>query len=151
MKKKIGFISILFVMLLILTGCGNKTAITTSKFISLTESEGYTISDVKDQFDEDYLKEATVAMGDGYQIEFYVLDSEFNAKNMFKYNKKIFLNYKGGLTSEVSSEVGNYSTYSLQSDGYYMYLSRVDNTLIYVRVESKYKDNVKNTIDKLGY
>lgn len=151
MKKKIILFSMFFIVLMILTGCGSKKAITTKEFINITENNGYVIVDAKDQFDYDYIKEATIAKEDDYQLEFYVLDNISNANGMFEHNKSIFESYKDGISAETSTNIGNYSTYSLQSGGYYMYLSRVDNTLLYIRVKGIYKDNVKNIVDKIGY
>lgn len=70
LRKRIFFVSMMFIMLLFLTGCGNKKAITTKDFINITESNGYKIVDAKDQFDYDYIKGATVAIKVEYQIEF---------------------------------------------------------------------------------
>lgn len=70
---------------------------------------------------------------------------------MFDNNKSIFESYKIGLSAEKSTSFKNNSTYSLSSDGYYMYLSRVENTLLYIRVKDIYKDKVKTIVDKLGY
>lgn len=149
-KRKILFFSMVFV-LIFLTGCVNKKAVTTNEFINVVKSNGYEVKDVKDQFNYDYIKEATLAINDDYQIEFYVLDNASNAKKMFESNKQIFESYKSGVSTEASSNVGNNSIFTLNSNGYYMYLSRIDNTLLYIRVESKYKDNVKSIVSKLGY
>ena len=54
-------------------------------------------------------------------------------------------------SSESSSSMGNYSSYTLVSNGYYMHLCRVDNTLLYVKVSDTYKDSVKKLINELGY
>ncbi len=136
-----------------LTGCGNKTEITTDQFKSKVESNGLLTTDVTTQYSEyEYVKEATVALKEGeYQIEFYVLDNEANATSMFNTNKTIFETYKGNASKETSSSVGNYSKYTLQSNDLYMYLCRVKNTLLYIKVDDKYKDDVKNIVKDLGY
>ena len=152
-NKSILFGVVCFLMLFALTGCGSKTAITTSDFKSKTENLGYTNIDVTSQYSSyDYIQEATVAQSsDGYQVEFYVLDDKGNATSMFNTNKSTFESYKGNSSSESSSSMGNYSSYTLTSSGYYMHLCRVDNTLLYVRVKDTYKDSVKNLIKELGY
>lgn len=135
------------------TGCGNKKAISTSTFKSITEENNYITSDVTNQsISYEYVNEATVAQSsEGFQIEFYVLDSESNAINMFNTNKDIFESYKGNTSTETSSNIGNNTIYTLTSNGYYMHLCRVDNTLLYVRVLDSYKDSVKDIIKKIGY
>lgn len=69
MKKRnilIGVVS--FLMLFVLTGCGNKNVITTNDFISETEKLGYTATNVIEQYASySYVKEATVAQSsEGY-------------------------------------------------------------------------------------
>lgn len=70
---------------------------------------------------------------------------------MFNTNRSTFESYKGNSSSESSSSMGNYSSYTLTSNGYYMHLCRVDNTLLYVKVNDTYKDSVKKLIKELGY
>ena len=88
---------------------------------------------------------------DGWQVEFYVLDSSENASAMFNSNKNIFQNYSSTSSSEKTSITVNSATYSLTSSGYYMYLSKIDNTLLYVRVQDTYKNTVKDFVKALGY
>lgn len=152
-KRNIFFVVIGFLILLSLTGCGKKTAITTADFKSITESHSYTTVDVTSQYASyGNINEATVAQSpDGFQVEFYVLDDEGNATSMFNTNKSDFESYKGNYSSESSSSMSNYSSYTLTSSGYYMHLCRVDNTLLYVKVSDTYKDSVKDLINELGY
>lgn len=152
-RKNIFLISICFLMLITLTGCGNKKVASSSDFKSIAESNDYIVSDVKNQYSAyDSVKEAYVAQHNSeYQLEFYVLDSSDSATQMFNTNKKTFEGYKGSSSSESSSNMGNYSKYALTSSGYYMYLCRVDNTLLYVRVNDSYKDSIKDFVKKLGY
>lgn len=152
-KRNILFGVVCFLMLFALTGCGNKTAITTSEFKSKTERLGYTNVDVTSQYASyGYIKEATVAQSpNGFQVEFYVLDDDGNATSMFNTNKGTFETYKGNSSSESSSSMGNYSSYTLNSSGYYMHLCRVDNTLLYIKVTDTYKDSIKSLIKELGY
>ena len=154
MKKKNVLLGVIcFLMLFALTGCGKKTAITTSTFKSKTESLGYTTADVTSQYASyGYVQEATIAQSsDGYQVEFYVLNDAANATSMFNTNKATFESYKGNSSAESSSNMDNYSIYTLTSSGYYMHLCRVDNTLLYVRVNDSYKDSVQSLIKELGY
>ena len=106
-----------------------------------------------EQYSEyDFINEATVAASDDkWQVDFYVLDDSTQAKDMFNNNKSIFESYKGKNSLESSTALGNYENYSLTSSGYYMYICRVDNTLVYASVIDSYKDEVKEFIEKLGY
>ena len=149
MKKKILLGILCFVMVISLTGCLSKEAITTSKFIGVSRKHNYILGDVTSQY-ETYgsIKEATVSQADGFQIEFYVFESEKDAKGMFSANKTKFSKTSG---TNFSAKVGNYETFKLTNDDNYMYLCRVDNTLIYVNADAKYKDQIKEFINELGY
>ena len=153
MKKRgilLGIVCLL--TLFITTGCMNKKAITTSEFKSKMDNKGFTITDVKEQYAQyDYVEEATIASNGNYQIEFYKISNVDKANGMFNTNKKIFKESKGNGAIETTNKMGNYENYSLTSGGYYMYLCRVDNTLIYIKVNTTYKDSVINIIKDLGY
>lgn len=152
-KRKIVFTLICFLMIFILTGCGGKRAISTKDFKSKAKSNNYVTYNVIDQFSSyAFIKEATVAKSkDGFTVEFYVLDDDLNATNMFNTNKKIFESYKSNSSSESSLAVNNYSTYTLTTGGYYMYICKVHNTLLYAKVKDTYKNSVKSFIKELGY
>ena len=152
MKKKFLLIGLLIVMFT-LTGCGSKKLLTTDNFKTISSNNNFKIYDVLEQYSEyDFINEATVAANDDkWQVEFYVLEDSENAKDMFNNNKSIFETYKGKNSLESSTALGNYENYSLTSSGYYMYICRVDNTLVYASVKDSYKDEVKEFIEKLGY
>lgn len=152
-RKNILLIVVCIVMGFFLTGCGKKTVITTEQFKNIGNTHNFVISDVTVQYSSyNYINEATVIQNpDGWQMEFYVLSNEEYADSMFNTNKNTFENQKENSSLESSVSMGNYSTYSLTSGGYYMHLCRVDNTLLYVRVEEKFKDSVNKIIDELGY
>lgn len=154
MKKRnviLGIVSAF--LLLLITGCGSKNAISSAKFMSVADDYDCSITDVINQFEQyGTISEAYVATNtNDWQVEFYVLNSEDSAISMFNTNKTIFESYKSGKQVETSTNMNNYATYSLTTNGHYMYLSYVDNTLVYVRVNDTYKDVVKEFIDDLGY
>ena len=151
-KKGIVFGVLCFLMLFLVTGCGKKTVITTSEFISKAEKAGYQTTDITAQYSSyEYVKEATIAKNDNYQVEFYVIDGEDKAKGMFDTNKADFENSKGSSSSYSTVNLANYSTYALTSSGKYKYIARVDSTLLYIDVDEKYKDDVKKFVKELGY
>ena len=90
-------------------------------------------------------------------IKFYyknkkgAITTETDAKAMFETNRKSFENSKGSVSTEKSINLGNHSLYSVTSNGFYMYLSRIDNTLVYAKVSETYKDTVKDFINELKY
>lgn len=151
--KKIVLGIIMICSIFMLGGCFKKTVITTSEFKTIAENKGYTIHDVMSQYSAyEYIKEATVARKDDkYQVEFYVLETEDDAKNMYETNKTTFEARTSGTSSKTNVNMLNYSSFTLNTNGEYYHLCRVENTFLYLHVDEQYKDQVKEIIDELGY
>lgn len=163
MKQKIIIIVLVFLLLMALGILAvvlifknidfEKESIKAREFASLMEDENYEIVDITSQYEAYGVDEAYIAVDSDqdYQIEFYELSSESKAKSMFESNKDYFEDGAGSSKVTSSYSVGNYNLYSLTSNGDYMYLCRVDNTLLYIDVEDEYKDEVKDIVEELGY
>ncbi len=143
-----------FVVLFTLTGCGNKTAITSDDFKSKMESSGYTVQEATNQMsDYDYIKQVYIAISSDstYQIEFYELSDNDYASSFFNNNKKTFEDSKSSGSTETSVSVGNNEKYTLTTNGKFTFVSRIDNTVIYLNVDDNYKSSVKDVLKNLGY
>ncbi|MCI8486731.1 MAG: hypothetical protein HFJ20_06665 [Clostridia bacterium] len=131
-----------------------KNPMTVDAFKSLIRDKGYTIIDVKEQFNEyDYIEDAYVAiLDDGeYQIEFYKMSNEESAIMFYNNNKSIFESSISSSSAQTNNEMKNYSKYTLQSNNKYMAISRIEDTVIYVKVDIKYKDKIKDLLNEIGY
>lgn len=152
MKKILLFVVGIF-MLFTLTGC-SKTSMTTEQVKSLANGHSYNAVDVLSQYAEvAQIKEATVIQGGNgnWQVEFYVLDTTDSAIGMYNTNVTSFDVFDTGTKAKATVSGKNYATYSLTTTDKHRYLGRVDNTLLYVDVDVKYKDEVKAFVDELGY
>ena len=150
-KHLIGILSLVLAISLMLCSCGSKTALTKDTFISNATSYGLETSDAG--VSADGLVSGTVAYkaegnNAAWQAEFYVLNSEDRAKEMFENNKA---NFESGSGSQSSASVGNYSTYEKTGDGKFKYLCRVDATLLYIDINEAYKEAAKGFIKQIGY
>ena len=149
------FILLLFCFALIfsLTGCMEKKKITSKKFISISKENKLNIYSATDQFKKyKEIKKCIIAANlRGWRVEFYELDNSDNAEKMFDKNKKTFEKEKNKNSDDASSNIRNYNTYSLTTSTNYYYLSRVDDTLVYVKSNISHKNDIKKFIDKLGY
>ncbi len=153
MKKKYLFLGIMVFLLMLTVGCSmNKEAISTSEFVEIATSKGYETIDITDRYvDYDQVKEATKISEEGFDIEFYVLNSTSDAKEMYEKNKKILDDNKDGMSTDTTVTSGNYVTYDLKTTDNYIHLCQVDNTMLYVNVESGYQNKTNELIDELGY
>lgn len=161
MKKTIITV-VIVIIAIILIGVGvllinlnkEKESITASEFYEYATKKGYSVYDVNKQFSEyDYIKQVYVAAGKDlkYQIEFYEIQDDEYATKFYNYNKSIFESSKGNSSAETNVGMKNYSKYTLSTNGKYMVVSRINNTVIYVEVDDNYKDTIKSILKELGY
>lgn len=118
------------------------------------EDQGFTLVDVTHQFSQfDYVKKVYVALSeDGdYQIEFFETEDDSKAIEMFNLNNNKFENNKGYTSAQNEIKGKNYSKFELSSNGKYMVISVINNTGVYLDVDSKYKSEVKDILKDLGY
>ena len=151
MKKRMLNIILSFVMLFAITGCGSKVVITDSDFKSKAESYNYEVGDVTNDYTAGSVEKVLAINLSNGEMYFYIFSDNSEAANFFNEGKDYYQNYKSGTSSEVSSAMGNYSKYALTSDGYYLYICRVDNTVVAAKVKESSKDEVKAFIKELGY
>lgn len=159
MKKALIIIGIIVVVLigivLIAFNALNKekTPISASTFNTTMEGKGCVMTNSTSQFAQypSYMSESYVAQKTGYQIEFYELTSEENAISMYNTNKTKFESQKTNASASATASMNNYATYSLTTNGKYKYLSRIDNTLVYIDVDESYKDIVRDIMKEIGY
>ncbi len=142
-----------FLMIILCIGCGDRVALTSQELKDIAMDNGFSVNSTKDQYAEYAdIKEAYMLFNsDGATLEFYILDSVTNAKNMYDSNKEQFSAVKGPDAQESNYFSGNYKRYVLTSGGTYMYLSQIDNTVLFVSVSSKYRDSVDTLIEKMEY
>ena len=150
--KKISLVFVL-VMLLLVTGCGNKTKEVKSlnDFYNVASGKELIVSDNMGSYTADYIKEAMVASKDDLSIEMIAYDTEDSASTVQDSNIDAFMTRKS-TNAVIKKEKGeNYYKYTMITNGYYLVSSRVDNTLIIVNTPVKNKDLVDSVLDSLGY
>ena len=151
MKKKI---LLLGMMLLLLTACSlSKKAITKDDFVKKAEDNKLIVVDVLEQFAEkEEMESATVAASpENWQVEFYVLATKKDAKDMFKKNKDDFEGSYSVKKVTVNLSGTNYDKFTMDASDMYFVLTRVDNTLLYVKAPSNAKEPINEFIKELGY
>ena len=159
-KKPLVIVLVVILILAIILGIvfvslnKEKTSISANDFKSSMQGKGYIIQDATSQFSSyDYIEQVYLAISNeySYQIEFYVLSDEAYATSFYNNNKSNFESSKGDVAAETNASLKNYSKYTLSSNNKYSVVSRIDNTVIYLNVDSSYKDTVKDLLDELGY
>lgn len=145
-------VALCFTILFMVTGCGNKNAITSDDFKNKMEAKEFTVQDATNQFSNyDYIKQVYIALNDDYQIEFYEMADNDNAVSFYENNKKIFEDSKSSGYAETNISMGNNSKYTLKTNGKYKVVSRIDNTVIYLNVDDSNQSTIKDLLKDLGY
>jgi len=149
MKKVISLLLVTF-LCFVLTGCGSEKAMTTKKFTETMSKEGYQLNDISEQYKNNQLiDQAVVASKEHHQIELYISKDAKKSEEYFQIDLQIFGEKGNNTVKEETTK--NTHTYSIIKNGKYIYISRIDNTLLFAYVNENEKTTVDKLIDKLGY
>lgn len=100
---------------------------------------------------EDYMVETGYAehKEGKYRIEFYVFSDDSYAKVALNGSKMEYALGSSGNTSSVNSP--NYANLSVETGYTYTYVSRIDNTALFVTANIEYKDEIEAFIEEIDY
>ena len=129
-----------------------KTPVTANTFKEIMEANKYqvTIVNEKDNL-EVGIEEAYVATNDEIEVNFIICTDEEYAEENYEAKYDYIEEEKGSSYSSSKSSINNYAKYAVTSRGKYMYIARIDNTLIYIEVDEEQKQEIKTIIKELGY
>lgn len=151
-------IAILVVILAIigiflLASGNNRKALTEEQFKEKIQASGYNIGEIQNNAsNNEKIKFSQMAMSSDYNImiEFYILNDKETTNNFYNENKEKFQEKK--LENEpIESKKNNYETYSLKSNGRYMYIAKIDNTVLKLTVNETEEQKVMELVKELGY
>lgn len=146
---------VLSILVVLLSACSlNKEAIDADKFKEKMRDNDYYVVNSKEQFNEyDYIIDSYIAINSDktYQIEFYKLLDIDNSLAFYNYNKDIFDASRTSNSTYTDINLSNNNKYTLSTEDSYKVLSRIDDTVIYVNTDIKYKDEINSILKNLGY
>ena len=146
---------LLVLIIVVLTACSsNKEPLTLDEFKSIMRDNDYYMVNAISQFsDYGYINDAYIARktGEDYQIEFYELEDDSYAISFYNTNKEIFEASKTNDSIYTSIDLKDTNKYTLLNENSYKVLSRIEDTVLYIDVDKKYKNEVNSIIKKLGY
>lgn len=127
----------------------NKEKINSEQFKNLFNDE-FTIVDVKDKMETEYILSALIAIknDNSYQIEFLEFEEEFDAETTYESNYNELLKEDNNIKEK---EEYNYSKFSYMDDEYYYLVSRISNTLIYVKAPVSYNEEINSILENTNY
>ena len=134
-----------------------KEPISADSFESTAVSSGYTVQ-IDDNFGEKYdsIVDAYVASDDqdDYQIAYLVISSSESAKEIFNSYKKDLEKIKSeneGYNQSSATSSSKYEKYKLSTKEYYLYIARIENTIILVNAGIEDKEEAEAFINEIGY
>ena len=139
-------------VILILNGVAKKVAIDAETFTAQAEESGYYV--VHDTFTEslrDEIESIVIAVEKekDYQIEFYVFTENDIAYDVFTNNKSNF--EKEGYTTIGNINSEKFDSVTITTEDEYKYISRIDNTVLFIVVDKEYKEEVESFVEKINY
>lgn len=147
---------LLSICMLSLTACGkDKEPVSADMFVEQMERAGLTVTDqTAEVMEGSGLSSAQVASLEGeYQIEFYQMDGEDHAKNIYNNAKDDLENQYETANGVAKTNVSmrNYAKFTITAEDRYFIVSRISDTMIYATATKENKDTVKDTVTGLGY
>ena len=156
MIKKVLLLTLAALLALsMLTSCGAKEKLTADELVEqLINEAGYKIfSDTRDDPSADgSVYVSLLAPHDDYFINFYEFPTNERASEAFDRAKVQLGTVSGAWRSKTEVNANNHNIYKGINNGYYYVYSRIENTLLEVMyAEEKYKSEVDEILEKLGY
>lgn len=155
MKKFYRSLSVVLCIITVigLSGCFYKKKTDAESFRAAAEAKGYEVQDVTDRFDPEVGVSNCLYVRipeQNFELAFYAVDTQKQAKAMCDQNKKKFENFAQGVQGETTGS-GNNIKYTLAAEGRYMVNSSIGNTFIYADVPEEMAEDVKSILSELGY
>ena len=155
MKRKVISLAIIFIIVLIaLTGCESKKAISVEEFDKVLKEQDCIVEENLEYYDKfiDITNGSKARFSDKWEIDFYVLSGDKDAELMFEKDKNMLEVYKKGSAEiEIETTMPSYSMYQIVANERFGYVCKVGNTVLFVDTFETNKDEIKAIIDKLGY
>ena len=151
--KRIVKIVFIFLFIFVLTGCGEtREKLEPGEFQTEMMKNGFDIQDSTSEMNYDYIVKIYVAKSTNYNIEYYNIVDEDYASVFYQNNvDAIEKSIVGDDGIELRESGNNFSKYTLVDSGRYKLVSRVDNTVIFLNVSDRYKEEIDDLMGKLGY
>ncbi len=151
--KKISLL-LLIVCCLVITGCGSKEerqAKSLHDFEEVCNSNGFSVTDDLINYPEEEITGAYAASIDNEKIEMLIYSDSDVASKVQERQIDDFSKIRNTMITVDKKKGKNFYGYKMVANNYYWVSTRVDNTLIFVKIPVDYKDKIDTVLDSLGY
>ena len=157
MRKTVRLTAVVLAVIMlaaVLTSC-NKTPSDTAAFKQVAKEFDFEIYDITEQYiNAPQIREATVVAPSGreFQIEFYVITDRGNAKNLYLAQSEVVDGYMNADYTGTSSNGKNYARRTVVTNGKYLMVSYIENTMVYVPpTDEENKEIIDKFLNKFKY
>ena len=156
MKTRNKLISLVPALILVvfLSACKDMTPTTPSAFETEMESLGYTVTDTKEQFENENniaIEDMYVASKGSIQVYFMICTSSGQAQDICTSSLEKAKEKDTHIKSTTSINYGNHSKYTLNNGQEYIVFSRIENTFVAIEVDNDNKAEINSVLKTLGY
>lgn len=157
MKRRILALTLACVFILLaLTSCFQKTAVTEAEFSAAATEAGLEVRDTLEMYEErtkEQIRSSTSAYAEDekWTCHFVTFYEESYAVSAYQQIKAELESRVSGAWSSSYANMVNYNKYEINSNELFMYVCRVDDTVFYMGIEKEYKAAAKDIIAKIGY
>ena len=143
--------SFLIIMILLLSACGMKSVLHEKEFKEFFKDKEYVIMDVDEKVNSSDVVNAIVSIkdDDSYKIEYYLFKNTTSAKVVYYNNRDAIKESNEGVLKEITGK--NYEKFSFSNDESFKVVERVEDTLIFINTEKKYKNEIERLLESMGY
>ena len=127
----------------------NQTALTIDEFKSKMQGYGYHVMSWSDENEVNYKLYTVNDYDISLEIKFLICSDITETEKWFDLYKSQIENYNYGKKEVELSEKSKIS--AIIDNQYYVFVSKIDNTIVNLSVDYKYKDKAKDIINNLGY
>jgi len=92
-----------------------------------------------------------LATGDQFEIEFYVFETDQQARQAYNQIKRHIEDGAGNVRSHSEVNLANYGRFRMTSGGMFSVVSRIEHTLVFVNTDADNRDDVDAILERLGY
>jgi hypothetical protein len=153
-KKVLTVVTCMVFAIALLTGCGKTyTSISDDEFEAKMAALEYNITYDDSYDDNEAIESVALAYPDdmSYQIEFWTFSTDDICNAFFSENKDDMEAKKGSASVSSGVDMTQHGYYSLTTASGFYYISRINNTCVYVSTDKQYKDDIQSALESIGY
>jgi len=147
-------VAFIIIIVLSLAACGGiepREVLSAEEFTEIMTSEGHFVDELFYDNIISGLQTLLIADLGDFDVEFFVLESDARAREVYNQIKHSLEDGRGRTSSHREVNVANFNRFIQTTDGRFEALTRVENTLVLIITSSENRVRAEAVLDILGY